>query len=529
MNRTRTATAQRSALDLVPELGGHLPPEPRVWHRALRWLWAGAAVVLVAAVVAGGLTLSARATDPFRHEAAPDVVLPAQEVAQFAAWSRTQPGWLAPVVLTYHDIRPDPVSSPYVVTPVAFARQLAMLQAAGYRTLRASQFLAYRQGRYTPPPRSVLITFDDGTAGLWRYADSILEKYGFTAVSFLITQRVGTRKPYYLTWDLVQQMSATGRWDFESHTANLHTKIRTANGTLGGALSHRMQVNGRWETQQAFEARVRSDLERSISDITAHGLPRPELFAYPFSDVVAKGAEGQEAAVPRSIVSSLFPIAFVDVEPGALPASRREVLKQVISRAEVFHSDDELSVFHRLQQMATLPVSNLDPLATDGHWFEDGSAHPAPVDRVGDRLGVDAQTETYVYASWAPQRTSDWVDYAVSADVHGLSRDGGTAAGLRVRVGSGRELQVEVSAGSVRVSRGSTEVVGPRRLPARDTHVVTVVVGLGTTRVVVDGTTYAVLAVPPGPSSYGGFGVLFYRHDPGLGFPSMGLHVSPAR
>ena len=502
---------REAALALMPELAGRAPRDRTAQDVVARAIASIAALVLVVGVVGTGLVIALRSADKFVREDAPTVVLGQQESTDFARWAQSaaeQP--LAPVVLTYHDIQPDPVESPYVVSPDSFARQMAMLKEAGYRTLTASQFVAYQRGSFTPPPHSVLLTFDDGTAGLWRYADAILERNGFTAVSFVITGRVGTKEPYYLTWDLIQRMRASGRWDFESHTANLHTRVPTSpGGPLGGSLSHRLYLGDRQETQAEFETRVRKDLQQSVSDLTAHGLPRPRLFAYPFSDVVAKGIEGQQAAVPRSVVSEMFTAAFVDVEPGALPASRREVRKQVIGRAEIFHKDDEQSVFRRLQQMATLGVSSLDPLAVDSHWFEDGSAHPAPVEVVGDRLAVDALTETYVTGSWAPQRTADWVDYTVSARIEGLRPDGRTSAGLTVRVGSGAEVRLRVSEHTLQVSGPGRESAVTRTLSSSGAHQVSVTVRDGSTVVTVDGTTRVVVASVRGPSTTGGFGVVF--------------------
>ena len=55
----------------------------------------------------------------------------------------------APIVLTYHDISPTNPTT-YVVTPTAFAAQMEMLHEAGYQTLTSAQFIAYKQGQYTP-------------------------------------------------------------------------------------------------------------------------------------------------------------------------------------------------------------------------------------------------------------------------------------------------------------------------------------------------------------------------------------------
>ncbi len=527
---TRTESYE-AALALMPELADHVPPVRNHRHVVGRLLATLAALALVATVVGTGLLVTLRASDQFaRHDVAA-AELGANEMAQFSRWAQTPLAHpLAPVVLTYHDIQPEPVESPYVVTPDGFARQMAMFQAAGYQSLTADQFTAYQRGEFDPPPRSFLLTFDDGTAGLWRYADSVLERYGFTAVSFVITGRVDTRKPYYLTWDLIAQMHASGRWDFASHTAHLHSRVPiSATGAVGGALSHRTFSNGTLEAQSEFETRIREDLQQSISDLVSHGLPRPQLFAYPFSDVVAKGVGAEQAAVPRSIVSEFFSAAFVDVEPGALPASRREVGNQVIGRAEVFHRDDELSVFRRLQQMATLPVSSLDPLRADVNWFEDGGAYPAPLTVDGDRLVVDALTETYVTGNWAPQRTADWIDYSVSGRILGLLPEGKTGAGITVRVGSAAEVRIRVSHNAIQVTEGGRSSGPPIPLQGASVHEFQVTVRQGSTVIAVDGTTRLTLPSASGPATFGGFGVVYSRSAPRVEFPVLvGLHVTPA-
>ena len=53
-----------------------------------------------------------------------------------------------------------------------------------------------------------MITFDDGTHGLWTHADKILERHGMHGVSFLITGNVGAKRPYYLSWQEIDRMAA---------------------------------------------------------------------------------------------------------------------------------------------------------------------------------------------------------------------------------------------------------------------------------------------------------------------------------
>ncbi|MGH3803748.1 MAG: polysaccharide deacetylase family protein, partial [Pseudonocardiaceae bacterium] len=137
------------------------------------------------------------------------------------------------LVLSYHDVRPaDEVSTRadrdvdiYTITPEEFGTQLQMLREAGFESISAETLLSSRQHPAVLPARPLMITFDDGTSGVWRYADPLLKQYGFRGVAFSITGRVDTRYPYYLTWDELIALRETGRWDIESHTHQGHDRI----------------------------------------------------------------------------------------------------------------------------------------------------------------------------------------------------------------------------------------------------------------------------------------------------------------
>lgn len=102
------------------------------------------------------------------------------------------PGTSVPV-LTYHRIAesgPAGLAS-YRVSQDAFAEQMAFLRDSGYSVLSLQQFRdAHVQG-LTVPPRSVLLTFDDGYRDFAERALPVLEKHGFPAVLFVVAERVG--------------------------------------------------------------------------------------------------------------------------------------------------------------------------------------------------------------------------------------------------------------------------------------------------------------------------------------------------
>jgi len=193
------------------------------------------------------------------------------------------------LVLCYHDLA-NQAHNKYTVTPAAFAAQMVALHDAGFHTISAREFARFYEGKQVKlPSRPLLITFDDGAKGTWIYADRILHQLGFKATVFLITGDVSHHQPYYLDWPEVEAMQATGRWSFGSHTAEGHGLVASDNsGDEGPFLTNRVWLpdKDRLETLEEYRARVEADLERSIADIEEHGLPRPLIFAFPFSATV---------------------------------------------------------------------------------------------------------------------------------------------------------------------------------------------------------------------------------------------------
>ena len=257
----------------------------------------------------------------------PAAVLPPDQLAAATAAGAGLPSRTPPVVLCYHDVRPigptekypDPRTNPgyqFVVTPEAFEAQLSALQAAGYTSITSDQYLDYLGGGAVPE-RSVIITFDDGTHGLWTYADKILERHGMHGVAFLITGNVGTKRPYYLSWQEIDRMAASGRWDFQSHTRKMHARLPVdAGGAVASEIVHRRWLfeTNRAETLGEFELKIRADLRGSVQDIVNHRLPRPKLFAFPFSegyrDLQSGNMDPQAAAIAVAVVREMF-AAFV--------------------------------------------------------------------------------------------------------------------------------------------------------------------------------------------------------------------------
>ena len=87
------------------------------------------------------------------------------------------------IVLTYHDlINSKPINGSQL-NITDFIAHMDYLYHNNYRTLSLSEFLFYYQQKNFPP-RSILLTFDDGYESFYDRAYPILKQYGFKAVIF---------------------------------------------------------------------------------------------------------------------------------------------------------------------------------------------------------------------------------------------------------------------------------------------------------------------------------------------------------
>ena len=98
-------------------------------------------------------------------------------------------------VLMYHRVEPAvaPAEVAYGVSRERFAAHLEWLADHGWRPCTLRAFDAWFAGRDSLPERSVLITFDDGFAGLHEHVLPLLAARGWPATVFLVSGLIGRR------------------------------------------------------------------------------------------------------------------------------------------------------------------------------------------------------------------------------------------------------------------------------------------------------------------------------------------------
>lgn len=171
-----------------------------------------------------------------------------------------QPRYLA--VLCYHQIH-QKADTEMVTTPERFRQQLDFLQQQGYQTVNLEQAQAFLQGKLSARkfPKPLLITFDDGYDGVFRYAYPQLKKHHMKGVVFLVVSQVDRLKPTaHLTREQVREMDRSGVFEFGSHSYDMHIPIpeRRAEGQVSAFAIRRDLTRSREVLQNWLGKPVRS-------------------------------------------------------------------------------------------------------------------------------------------------------------------------------------------------------------------------------------------------------------------------------
>lgn len=183
-----------------------------------------------------------------------------------------------PPILMYHDIKPTPING-FDVSLKDFTKQLDWLTKQGYYSLSMDEFLYYLNNNLPFPTNSILISFDDGYEGIYKYAAPELIKRNMHATFFIFKEGINkslTGYPY-VTDQQLKELAANPLFSIESHT-----------------MSHPdLSKNSKVEIKQELE-----DSKKFIEQYTGK---QSRVIAYPYghynSDVLQAAKEaGYEAA-----------------------------------------------------------------------------------------------------------------------------------------------------------------------------------------------------------------------------------------
>ena len=191
-----------------------------------------------------------------------------------------------PVILMYHAIgRPGEPAGRYIIPVARFRRQMRWLALRGYRVIGLEELLEYRRAFRPAPPRSVVITFDDGYADNAELAVPVLHSFGFRGTFFVVSEAIGE----WNGWDRRGELAGRAMISREAARAMVQSGMEV------GAHTRTHPV-----LPELSDERVADELGGSRQDLEdALDLPT-RTFAYPFgrfddriaAAVAAAGFEG---------------------------------------------------------------------------------------------------------------------------------------------------------------------------------------------------------------------------------------------
>lgn len=174
-------------------------------------------------------------------------------------------------VLCYHDLQPV-AKNDMTNTPANFDAHMKWLKDHGYQTLSVDELVAVMKRKARAPAKGIVLTFDDGYEGVYKYAYPTLKKYGFKATLFLVTSVMGNEAPPlpHLTWPQIEEMDRDNVIRAEVHAYAMHIK-------LGQKLKEE-EAAGKAPTD------ITEDLRRAKAQIENHTHRRVDFIAWPFGD-----------------------------------------------------------------------------------------------------------------------------------------------------------------------------------------------------------------------------------------------------
>ena len=176
-------------------------------------------------------------------------------------------GYQTVPILCYHQFSNGRSTDLMIMPRESFIAQMEYLKANNYNVITLADLEGFMKAARPIPPRSVVITVDDGFRSAYDIAYPILKSYGFRATFFIYTDFLGGGRS--LTWAAINEMRASGMIDVQSHSKS-HTSFTPEDG----------------ETEQspAYAARIKTEIDPPQATLERQlGSPVNKL-AYPYGD-----------------------------------------------------------------------------------------------------------------------------------------------------------------------------------------------------------------------------------------------------
>ena len=214
-------------------------------------------------------------------------------------------------VLAYHSVVDESAAEnqkqyfPQTISAQMLIKHFNWLKENGYNVISWQQVIDAENGKGTLPDNAVLLSFDDGYETMYNVVFPLLKAYNYPAVFAPVTGWLDTPanqkityadkmldRSVFATWAQVKEMEQSGLVEIASHTHNLHNGINAnpSSGQLPSVIAPEYK-NGKYETEDAYKNRLKSDFARTVQTLVNHIGKKPRVMVWPygqFNDVAVQ-------------------------------------------------------------------------------------------------------------------------------------------------------------------------------------------------------------------------------------------------
>lgn len=192
-------------------------------------------------------------------------------------------------VLLYHTVN-DGANSTLNTQPEKFEQQIKSLIFNGYTGISPFELYDFYYGEGTLPEKPIFINFDDGAKDVYTGAYPVLQKYGMKATLFIIASKVEheginsfPNEIRKISWEDAHDMSDLVT--IQSHTWNLHRKIKSKNGIeIGQIAAPQLKDNKEYETLEEYISKITTDIKKA-QDIILEKMGYPSIIiSFPYGE-----------------------------------------------------------------------------------------------------------------------------------------------------------------------------------------------------------------------------------------------------
>jgi len=184
-------------------------------------------------------------------------------------------------IIMYHKVTKDRAQlGKFAITPEEFEGDLQFLQDSAFTPVTMADLIRFVHEDGDLPDQPVVLSFDDGYFGDYRYVFPLVQTYDMPIVSSIIGKVTdeytaeGRQDIIYphLLWTQLAEMTASGLVEVQNHSYDLHKASRGVSGAM----------RRRGESEPDYKARLSADLMKLQARAKEMLGVAPTTFTYPF-------------------------------------------------------------------------------------------------------------------------------------------------------------------------------------------------------------------------------------------------------